>query len=221
MTLCIKTGMSSEEAIAKIYAPKGALVLSGALDMKALSQAVPPSCTGIISFGLCGGLWTGAQIGQAFVYYAIKIPSIAQPIFCDEGWRQRLFDLTHYYECKCCSSGEFNTANTIEERATLYTQTDCKVIDDETFAVAQVAQARKIPFIGLRVVSDGAEDNLPPAVIDALNSNGSFNLWNVAESVVTDPAQISALIKTAGEYEKSKAELRTAAIQLGPTWGLE
>ena len=72
------------------------------------------------------------------------------------------------------------------------------------------------------MVSDGAEDNLPPAVINALNPDGTDDLWAVVSSVVSDPAQIPDLVKTAGEYEVSIAELRRAAIDTGPfmQWNL-
>jgi len=233
--ICIKTGMASEEAIAKTYAPKDAIVLSGVLDH---AKLLPMECKGIISFGLCGGLAPDAQIGQAFIYDTIQVPAIYGAIRtpasdialpCDDEWRKNLFALTRYYECKCWSSGDFNTANTIAQRAKLYRTTGCEVIDDESFAVAEFALRRGMKFIGLRVVSDGAEDNLPPAVMNALHSDGSANIWAVIESLFTEPIdpltkqlQIGELFKTIGEYEKSIAELRTAAIAISKSkdWGL-
>lgn len=52
--------------------------------------------------------------------------------------------------------------------------------------------------------------------MNALNPNGSDNLEAVIASVIGDPAQVPALIKTAGEYQQSLATLRTAAVQVGP-----
>ena len=214
--IVVKTGMASEYAVAKEYAAPDVLVLTGKQTIANLVVNVPPACTGIISFGLCGGLADIAKIGQAFIYDVVQTP--AGNFICDEAWRKRLFAATKYYECHCWSSGSFNTANTVAERAQLYAQTGCEVIDDETFAVAQFAASWNSPFIGLRVVSDGAEDNLPPAVINALNPNGTDDIPAVIASVISDPDQIPALIKTAQEYEKSIAELRTAAIAAGPTF---
>jgi adenosylhomocysteine nucleosidase len=213
--LVVKCGMSSEVAVAKKYADPNVLVLSGYQTVVDLQKNVPDTCTAIISFGLCGGLSPQAQIGQAFIYDTICMPSFYS-IVCNVEWRKRLFAATKYYECHCWSDGVFNTANTIDERRQLYDQTNCQVIDDETLSVAQFAQARGIPCIGLRVVSDGAEDNLPPAVINALNPDGSNNIEAIIASVISDPEQIPALIKTAKEFELSIAELRTAAIAAGP-----
>jgi hypothetical protein len=214
--IAVKTGMSSEYAVAKQYAAPDVLVLTGEQTVSSLIVNIPYTCTGIISFGLCGGLSERALIGQAFIYDTVVTP--AQSLTCDVAWRKRLFAASKYYECHCWSSGNFNTANTIAERAQLFAQTGCEVIDDETYAVAQFAQIRNIPFIGLRVVSDGAEDNLPPAVINALNPNGTDDIPAVIASVISDPEQLPALIRTAQEFEKSIAELRTAAIAAGPTF---
>lgn len=221
MTLWIKTGMDVEDRVAKTYAAKDVLVLTGEYTADQLAALRPQNCSGIVSFGLCGGLWTGAQIGQAFIYDTIVTPTAS--FACDAAWRRRLFAATKYYEAHCWSSGDFNTANTVEERAALYSRTRCQVIDDESFAVAEFASRLGVPLMGLRVVSDGAEDDLPPAVLDALNSNGTTNIWDVVDSLFTEPIdpatkqlQVAELIKTAGEYNTSVAELRTAIVQAGP-----
>jgi len=221
MSLCVKTGMSSEYAVAKKFAAADVVVLTGTQTVADLQQNVPQDCAAIISFGLCGGLAPQrsapapmAQIGQAFIYDRVVTPN--GPIFADAAWRKCLFAATKYYECPCWSSGQFNTANSVAQRQQLFAQTSCWAIDDETRAVAEFAQARKIAWIGLRVVSDGAEDNLPPAVINALNPDGTDNLQAVIASVIADPAQLPALVKTAQEFELSLAELRTAAQSVGP-----
>lgn len=213
MTLCVKTGMISEQQIAQEFFP-GAIVLTGVQRVPDLENAVPQSCEAIISFGLCGGLSPSAQIGQAFIYDKIVTPG--ETFFCDAEWRRRLFEATKYYERGCWSDGQFNTANSIAQREQLFSSTGCWAIDDESYAVAYFASIRKIPFMGLRVVSDGAEDNLPPAVLNALNPDGSDDIQAVISSIISDPEQIPALIKTANEFNLSVAELRTAAIQVGP-----
>lgn len=218
MTLCIKTGMASEYKLAKAYAAPDALVLTGRQTVEDLHKSVGDSCTGIISFGLCGGLAFQAHIGQVFLASYVVTPKDTYQ--ADTDWLKRLFDATHAYERHYWSTGDFNTANSVQERNRLFEHTKCWVIDDESYAVAQFAKERKIPFAVMRSVSDGAEDNLPPAVVNALNDNGTDNLWNVIKSVATNPFQIPALFKTAQEYFRSLDTLRTAAIQVGPHFRL-
>lgn len=212
--LVIKTGMTIEQKIVKRYADPSILVLTGEFTVDALDAAVPKECTALMSVGVCGGLADDALIGQAYIYDACTTPT--NTITADVAWRRRLFAATKYYECHVWSSGQFNTANTVNERAALYAQTGCKVIDDETFSVAELAVRRNIPWIGLRTVSDGAEDNLPPAIVNALDPDGSDNIEAIITSVAEDPAQIPALLQTASDAQKSFAELRTACISVGP-----
>ncbi len=214
--LCIKTGMVVEQQIARKYAAPGTLVLTGKHTADDLQRVVPHDCRAIISLGVCGGLAPAARIGQAFIYDRIVTGlGNEETYLCDPFWRKRLFEATRYYECRCWSTGEFNTANDEVHRAQLYEETGCWVIDDESYAVATFAVRRGISFIGLRTVSDGVEDDLPPAVIDALNPNGTTNLRAVIESIVEDPLQIPDLIKTALEAKKSFDELETACIAVG------
>ena len=212
MTVCIKTGMTSEEQVAREFF-RDALILTGVQTSADLAKNVPEDCEAIVSFGLCGGLSPDAQIGQAFIYDRVVTPG--GTFTCDQNWQHRLFTATKYYERGCWSNGQFNTADSIQQRGDLYNSTGCWIIDDESYAVAYFAAGRQIPFVGLRVVSDGAEDNLPPAVINALNPDGSDNIEAVVSSIISDPEQIPDLIRTAQEFNISIAELRTAAIQVG------
>lgn len=219
--LVVKVGMKQELAVARAYARPGIPIISGAgLSVDALDPLVPKETKAIISFGLCGGLAPLARIGQAFIYSAVKTPNGS--IACDDAWVKRLFAATRYFVSACWSSGELNTANTIAQRAELYRDSGCSIIDDESRAVAELAARRGIRFAGLRVISDGAEDSLPPAVINALNPDGTDNIWNVIESLFTEPIdpvtkefQIGEIVRTIREFNVSIAELRTAALAAG------
>jgi len=215
--LVIKTGMSDEAAIAKACAAPGTLILSGVQTVAMLTAAVPSECRAILSFGLCGGLSPQAQIGQVFIGDVLIGPDGGSYI-ADVAWRKRLFAATRYYERHWYSSGIFNQADDPASRIALYNKTGAWVIDDESLFVAQFAQERGIPFQLLRSVSDGATDTVPPAARNALNSDGSSNVHEVMASVLSDPAQLPDLIRIGEEYFKSLAQLRTAALQVGPAF---
>jgi nucleoside phosphorylase len=216
MTVCIKTGMQSEYKIALRYAAPDVQVLSGQWTADKLDGHIGQDCKAILSFGLCGGLIGIADVGRGFVCYTLKTPD--GDFIADPDWSIRLQHATGYMPCRWWSSGQFNTANDAEQRYELYQKTGAWVIDDETYAVAQFAKKRGIAFQALRIVSDSINDKLPPAVVDALNNDGTDNIMAVIESVEHNPFQIPALIKTALEYGKSLAELRGAAIHVGSTF---
>ena len=222
----IKTGMTVEQQIGQKYAAPGTLVLTGIYTADALESVVPHECEAILSLGVCGGLAPAAQIGQAFIYDRIVTGlGNEQTYLCNVGWRKRLFSATKYYERGCWSDGSFNTANTPAQRAQLYTQSNCWVIDDESNAVAIFAAKRGIACIGVRTVSDGTISKLPPAILNALNPNGTDNLWAVIQSLFAEPIdpatggwQIDELMAVAANAKRSYDELETACIQMGPNF---
>lgn len=214
MTLVAKVGMDLERDTVLRYIAPGTLVLPGvAMDAKMLNALVPRTCTALIRLGLCGGLSAAPLVGQAFVYRSVRSPS--EVYLCDTAWRRRLFAATHYVEADCWSSGEQNTANTPAQRLALYQETRCAIIDDESLGMAQLASERGIPFAGVGVISDAEANLLPPAVLNALNPNGSTNYLEVLESVWEDPDQVPSLVQTALNAKRSYDELDTACIAIG------
>lgn len=217
--LVVKTGMRAEYEAAKKYAAPDVLVLTGTQTVDDLRKNVPEKCEAIISFGLCGGLGPNTQVGQIFVYDRVVTPN--EILSCNEKWRNRLIlkDTSSYHQAGCWSSGEFNTANDQKERKQLFETYGCEVIDDETRWTAEFSKSRNIAHIGLRVVSDGAEDNLPPAVVNAIKPDGTINVLAVLISVIGDPEQVSAMLKTAEEYAVSLLKLDATAKTVGPYFG--
>jgi adenosylhomocysteine nucleosidase len=214
--LCIKTGMVSEQRIVRSYAGPNVLVLTGVQTVASLEILVPKSVKAILSSGLCGGLVPQANVGEGFVCGTLRTPD--GDYVADAEWGNRLRHATYFMACTWWSSGKFNTANDLAERTALAERTGAMVIDDETYVVAQFAKARGIPFQVMRTVSDSTYDNLPPAVANALNADGTDNIEAVIASVVSDPLQIPALIRTAFEAKKSYDTLETACACVAPTY---
>ncbi len=211
---CVKTGMKPEIAVVRrTIAPDG-LLLSGNLTADDLDKAVPQTCKGIISVGLCGGLVPGLQIGDTFVCRRLYTPD--GPYEANVAW---MFRLQVAYQFMTAvywwSDGRFNTANTLEQRGAL-AKTGAMVIDDETYHVVRFALRRGIPWQALRVMSDGVGDDLPPAVIDALDPDGGINVWNVVSSVIKDPTQLPIVIDLARKFKIALTALDTACNAVGP-----
>lgn len=216
--LAIKTGMQTEYSIAIKIASPSATVLTGVMTVADLDIHVPRACTGIISYGLCGGLAPGLSIGQNIIGDLLKTPD--GDYVPDPAWRKRLFARTKAYEHVWWSSDTFNTADDPASRAALYAQTGAWVIDDESMAVAQFAALRKIPFALMRTVSDGANDTIPAAARVALQADGSTDIWPVLESVLGNLGQLPDLEKMADYLSISLGTLYTAGLQVGPTFQL-
>ena len=215
MTLVIKTGMQSEADVATAHAAPDVLVLTGVQTTEDLQRAVPPTCTAILSFGLCGGLRpVRPVVGQTLIASHLSGPQgdIYAP---DPAWNHRLFTATHAYTQPWYSNGAYNTANTPAQRAALYAQTAAWCVDDESLAVARFAKAFGIPFAILRTVSDQWDEDVS-ITATMLTASGGINIWSVIKGAVSDPA---ALIRIGREYALSIGELGVTAVEVGPNFG--
>lgn len=225
MTLAVKTGMTVEQGIVEKYVAKDVIVLTGEYDAAKLDATLPTTVDAIISVGVCGALSTHFAVAQGVICNVLKTPNgrfTAEPT-----WGFRLASRTKFTVVPWWSSGEFNTANTVDQRAALFKQTGCDVIDDESFAVAQFAATRKIPFQCMRTISDGATKasggDLPPAIANALNANGSDNIGDVLKSIWTEPIdpltgewQVPELIEVYAKAKSSYDSLGTGCLRAGP-----
>jgi adenosylhomocysteine nucleosidase len=216
MTLVIKTGMTQEFKVAKRFAAPDVMLLSGVMTVADLDVHIPADCKAILSFGLNGGLGSYIQVGELTIARELATPEgkVLKP---DDQWGARLASTMRDYikVVRYYSSGEFNTADTPSERAQLYIKYQAEVVDDETYAVAEFAAKRGIPWQALRSCSDDANDTIPPAARNALNSDGTDNLIRVLTSICRNPLQVPAMLKIAHNFGKSLNSLKFAAAHSG------
>ena len=89
----------------------------------------------------------------------------------------------------------------------------------ESHIVARVANARGLPFAVLRAVSDDAHHALPPAAAFALNREGRVDYSAVTLSLLDEPSQFGALIRTARDTNIAMRTLIRCLERLGPSLG--
>ncbi len=73
----------------------------------------------------------------------------------------------------------------------------------ESHIAARVADQNGLPFAAVRVVSDSWQQSLPPAALVAMSTTGKVDLVAVLRSLISQPGQIPALMRTAWEAEKA------------------
>ena len=67
----------------------------------------------------------------------------------------------------------------------------------------KIADANRVPFIVLRAVADRARDNLPPAVLVGLDTQGRPRSGAVIAALLRDPTQVGGLIRVAFQTRKA------------------
>jgi len=167
----------------------------------AAQRLIQAGATGLISFGLAGGLDSSLPAGKVIVPEAV--------IAGGHTWRTdptlsaRLGGTT----CHLCLGVDRVVAGQAEKRS-LGRETGAAMADMESASVAAVAEAAGLPFAVLRAICDPAGRALPPAALVGLDGSGRIALSRIAWSVLTHPRQIPVLIALAREATAARSALR-------------
>lgn len=186
-----------------------ALVVVGGMGRKRCVQAVHEliraGAQWIASAGFAGGLDPVAGVGDVIV--ANRILSYADPSDVLEsdprllpavppsgrfGFVIRHADLVTVDTVVCAAA----------EKAAIYRSTGAAAMDMESHAAAQECRRAGIPFIAVRSISDGADENLPeitPALTTAGNTLRRLALLCSDPGVWFQLARLRAQARTAGD----------------------
>lgn len=197
----VVSGMQQEGNIAQ--GPNVISVLSGGNSttlQQTLEQTVDPSTVGaVVSFGVAGGLVAHLPAGAVVVSNeVIDEQGVVYP--CDAALSTQVFNLLqqNYMRPHSGPMAGVDTASyyTSTAKAALAAKTGAISDDMESQGGARWAKAHGLPFIVIRTISDPLALSLPPLTTTAVNSNGSYNLGAIFDSLLQDPSQIGALIVT-------------------------
>jgi len=101
-------------------------------------------------------------------------------------------------------------AATAAEKRLLHERTGAMAVDMESHVAARVAVRKGLSFASLRVISDRAEDDLPPAALVGMRPDGGMALGAVLASLARAPRQLPALIRTGRQADQAFRGLETA-----------
>lgn len=153
----------------------------------AADRLVRDGATGLVSFGLAGGLDPALRPG------AVIVPSVVlaagRSLRVDPLLAARFGGFTGH-----TMLGGTEVAVDAGEKRRLRAATGADAIDLESGAVGQVAEGFGLPFVVVRAICDPAERDLPPAALIALDGAGGVGLWRVLGSVLARPRQIPGLV---------------------------
>jgi adenosylhomocysteine nucleosidase len=210
------TGLQRERRI--VAGPDVEAIASGGdpARLEAVLDRLAGTASGIISIGIAGGLAPGLQVGQWVVADAVLVDGEAMPT--DPAWTSRLAA-----RLPEAARGLLLGANAMvaeaTQKASLHRTTGAVAVDMESHVVARVARRHHLPFAAARVVSDAAHRSLPPAARVGMKSDGGMDLPAVLRSLLADPGQLPALIRTGLEAERGFRALLRGHRRLGRRLG--
>ena len=204
-------GMRSEAALL----PSGMRVIVSGGDparLRALLRDVPPGVTGVLSFGIAGGLDPALITGDLVVATRVRGPGGAY------GADPVLFSLMAR-RCGARHGMVAGASAVVGEPAgkrLLRAATGALVVDLETEAAAAFATALRLPFAALRAVADTAEEVLPKSAAVGLTADGRPAAGRVALALLRQPRELPALLVVA-RRAKAALEALGGAVQRAGT----
>ena len=174
----------------------------------AARRLIAAGATGLVSFGLAGGLDPGLRAGTLIVPETVVAHGRVRRT--DDALNALLGGTSGHL----CLGLDRIVASTAEKRR-LRLETGASLVDMESGAVSEVADAAGVPFAVLRAICDHADRALPPAALIALDTKGRIAPAQIAWSVLTDPGQVSALIALGRDAAAARRALRSRISAIG------
>jgi adenosylhomocysteine nucleosidase len=175
----------------------------------AAARLIAEGATGLVSFGLAGGLDPALRPGAVIV--PSNVLSDMERLEVDAGLAARFGGRTGH----TLLAGTAVVTRAAAKR-TLFATTHAHAVDLESGAVARVAQAYRLPFAVVRAICDPAERDLPPAALVALDPDGGIALLPLTRSLLRRPGQILGLLTLAREMGLARRALIGLAKRFQP-----
>jgi hopanoid-associated phosphorylase len=177
-----------------------------------IDAAADGGCSGIISFGVAGGLDPALAPGDRII--AASIVTDHGRYRADEAWVRALLAALPGAIHGDISGADAPVADPADKRA-MHRSHRTAAVDTESHIAAAVAASRGLPFAAVRVVLDPAHRRLPPAALVPLRRDGSADLRAVLGSVRRDPVQVPDLLRIAADASLAWSTLARDRRRLG------
>ena len=209
MSVLAVTGLKREAAV---VASSRVTAVVGGGDEAALRMRLEEAAADtrvVVSVGIGGGLSPAARVGDWVVADRVLDGPDAFPT--DANLNGRLLGSLEaaraaFHLGSIAGGGAILV--TAAEKAALFARTGALAVDMESHVAARFAASHELPFAALRVISDAAHHALPGAVAVSMKKDGGLDLPAILLSILKNPRQLPALIRTGREAEVAFAQLK-------------
>jgi hypothetical protein len=191
VTLLVATGLRRE---ARLIAGQGIIAIAGGGEADRLERELDMlagSATALLSSGLAGALAPDLDVGDVVIGSACFGIDTAPSAFAGQlaRWLPEA-------RLGLIAAGDIPAA-TADEKQLLYARTSALAV------VARVAARYGLPFAALRVISDTANESLPPAALAGMQPDGRVAIGPVIAALARNPRQLPSLVRTARNADKA------------------
>jgi len=154
-----------------------------------------------VSAGFAGALGDKYSIGDILVAEAVQKLGKSKTLQCSRNL---------VYAARADGANQVNlfltsdhVVRTVEEKLQL--APFAGAVEMESFAIASVAHAHRLPVVAIRVISDTTERDMPVRIDTMVDEKGRVSVGGVARQVIHHPLQLPALIRL-GRESRTAAE---------------
>jgi adenosylhomocysteine nucleosidase len=185
--------------------------MGGALAAIAARSLADAGAVRLLSFGMAGGL--DPKLSAGTVVVPTEVISLSGTRFTTSAeWREQL--CLGIAQQRTSVGGVLLSSATpvdaVADKATLFHETGAVAVDMESLGVAEVAAARGLPFMAVRVIVDTAGDVLPRAVV-AASQAGQVSMRRLIGGLALAPLELFAIIRLAQRYRAARRSLSAVA----------
>ena len=170
-----------------------------------------PYVAGLVSSGMCGAIDHTLKLGAWVIGRRVSGAFHGK---CDPAWVEALRLKLPKARVGSVHADGHMLSECFDKHSRAWASA-ALVADMESHIVAEAAARFELPFVVLRCVSDGAEDQLPPAVEVMMRPDGGVDVGAVVKSVRAEPGQIPLLAHTLYGFAKAYKELQNGTKLLG------
>lgn len=175
----------------------------------AARRLIQSGARGLVSFGVAGGLHPSLQAGDLVI--ALSVTAEDGRLFLADT-RLACWLIRHSPRSrKGGIAGVSHPIASPADKAELNLRTRALAVDMESAAVAEVAQAHRLPFAALRAISDPANLTIPAQAVAAFQADGRVSPLAVLGGVLAHPADMALLARG---YVRAMARLRRVTLRL-------
>ena len=210
MSTIVVTGLEIEARIAR-RAGLRTVVVGGKPGKRAtaIADVVASGATGLISFGIAGGLDPKLVTGTVLLAESVHTDR-GETFVANEAWRRRLLAQIPGAVTGAIYGGDAVVSRVADKRA-LFGRTKALAVDLESGLVARAATAAGIPFVVLRSIADPAHRNLPQAAVAGLDDEGRVAYGAVFGQILRNLHQLPSLLFTAIETRRALTAIHAIA----------
>jgi adenosylhomocysteine nucleosidase len=182
-----------------------------------LRQGIAAGCSGLISFGVAGGLAPHLGAGTCVIASAVIAGNDRLPT--DRHWAQKLLAIMPEAFLGPLI-GVPQPVTTPAAKRALHRDTGALAVDMESHVVARAALDHGLPVAVLRVIADSAAHTLPGAALGAVRPDGTTDILALLRGLARRPHEIAPLMRTALATQAARTTLRRGRRLLGPSLGV-